>query len=54
MELLVLGIRFIMLIKVKFFEYEGLLGEIYLDWLVGGIEGIYKVEGFFIFLYFVF
>ncbi len=44
-ELPLLGFRFIMPTKTKYFEYEGLSGETYPDRMAGGIEGTYKVTG---------
>lgn len=44
-ELPLLGLRFIMPTPAKYFEYEGLSGETYPDRMVGGKEGVYRVEG---------
>lgn len=44
-ELPLLGLRFIMPTKAKYFEYEGLSGETYPDRMAGGEAGTYKVEG---------
>lgn len=44
-ELPLLGLRFIMPTKAKFFEYEGLSGETYPDRMAGGIHGRYKIQG---------
>lgn len=44
-ELPLLGLRFIMPTKAKYFEYEGLSGETYPDRMAGGIPGQYKIQG---------
>ncbi|MHC5228732.1 beta-galactosidase small subunit [Enterococcus sp. LJL99] len=44
-ELPLLGLRFIMPTKAKYFEYEGLSGETYPDRMAGGILGQYKIQG---------
>ena len=44
-ELPVFGMRFIMPTKAVRYTYEGLSGETYPDRMVGGVPGVYKVDG---------
>lgn len=44
-QLPVLGMRFIMPTPATGFEYQGLSGETYPDRMMGGVPGVYKVEG---------
>lgn len=44
-ELPVLGLRFLMPTAAEGYTYEGLSGETYPDRMVGGIHGVYEVQG---------